>query len=448
MMAYSEQIKKEVKERLAKGEKVKQISEQTGISVATLYKWKKEIQVQNEKKNSKEERKEVDKEEKIASKEIKRLIKLGQLDKASKLTVKYPLVPIIQSQRVAIAIRKGEYKEAKRIGYQEQFKNNGPIQSQMITVAIRKGEYKEAKRIGYQEQFKNDSLIQPQIESISETKNFNNKNEQTSKILNQIATKLYYGKIDDDDIKEIKESREIPDFEKNLILLAIYEKQKDVAKVKRLVQNYKKGNEKSKNNKLFNMIMQRIQSKKTKIFDYGFYSELLHWEIDPELKDRYDREKKEEEGLPEGIIKRIQPTHSNDGKYKTGVTAQNEKKYHKGEQTRITVVKHNSRLEDNRNNFRQRIKTEPRIDNEEIARRDREIKYFGAVMEYLKEKRRVIYVKMQSSYPEIQEIGISQWDKMEALIEKVKDKKEDKEYLEKLYYKILRLQEKENGMDR
>ena len=196
------------------------------------------------------------------------------------------------------------------------------------------------------------------------------------------------------------------------------------------------------------MIMQRIQSKKTKIFDYGFYSELLHWEIDPELKDRYDREKKEKEGLPEGIIKRIQPTHSNDGKYKTGVTAQNEKKYHKGEQTRITVVKHNSRLEDNRNNFRQRIKTEPRIDNEEIARRDREIKYFGAVMEYLKEKRRVIYVKMQSSYPEIQEIGISQWDKMEALIEKVKDKKEDKEYLEKLYYKILRLQEKENGMDR
>lgn len=42
-MAYSVEIKNEVKERLSKGEKAKEISEQMGISLPTIYKWKKEL---------------------------------------------------------------------------------------------------------------------------------------------------------------------------------------------------------------------------------------------------------------------------------------------------------------------------------------------------------------------------------------------------------------------
>ena len=40
--------------------------------------------------------------------------------------------------------------------------------------------------------------------------------------------------------------------------------------------------------------MQRIESKKTKIFDYEFYDNLLHWKIDKKLKDKYEREKEQE----------------------------------------------------------------------------------------------------------------------------------------------------------
>ena len=55
---------------------------------------------------------------------------------------------------------------------------------------------------------------------------------------------------------------------------------------------------------------------------------------------------------------------------------------------------------------------------------------------------------MQSSNYKVQAKGISQWDKMEALIGKVNENRDNKEYLNQLHEKILHLQELENGMDR
>ena len=46
-MAYSIEIKNDVINRITKGEKIKDISEKMGISVPTIYKWKKENQLDN-----------------------------------------------------------------------------------------------------------------------------------------------------------------------------------------------------------------------------------------------------------------------------------------------------------------------------------------------------------------------------------------------------------------
>ncbi len=73
---------------------------------------------------------------------------------------------------------------------------------------------------------------------------------------------------------------------------------------------------------------------------------------------------------------------------------------------------------------------------------------FNEILSYLTEKRRQIYVKAQSPNYEIQREGITQWDKMEILLEKVKENRNNKEYLNQLYEKISQLKAKEKGMSR
>lgn len=84
-MAYSIEIKNEVIKKISEGEKIKEISDRMGISVPTIYKWRKENQLDNKNMDD------VDlAEQKETSKEIKRLIKLRKFDDALKYTDKYP----------------------------------------------------------------------------------------------------------------------------------------------------------------------------------------------------------------------------------------------------------------------------------------------------------------------------------------------------------------------
>ena len=140
-MAYSIEIKNEVIKKISEGEKIKEISDRMGISVPTIYKWRKENQLDNKNMDD------VDlAEQKETSKEIKRLIKLRKFDDALKYTDKYPDNPVIQSQKVNIYIKKRKYREAREIG--KKFENNASIQSQMATIAIKQGDYEKAKEIG------------------------------------------------------------------------------------------------------------------------------------------------------------------------------------------------------------------------------------------------------------------------------------------------------------
>ena len=73
---------------------------------------------------------------------------------------------------------------------------------------------------------------------------------------------------------------------------------------------------------------------------------------------------------------------------------------------------------------------------------------YTEVMEYLIEKRKPIYVKMQSTDLETQREGISQWDKLDDLIEKTKELKENKDYMKNIYERVTKLKEKEENQIR
>ena len=91
-----------------------------------------------------------------------------------------------------------------------------------------------------------------------------------------------------------------------------------------------------------------------------------------------------------------------------------------------------------------------KIDEQEILQNEgkQQIHIYNEVMEYLLEKRKTIYVKMQSTDLETQREGISQWDKLDDLIEKTKELKENKDYMKSIYERVTRLKEKEENQIR
>lgn len=103
-----------------------------------------------------------------------------------------------------------------------------------------------------------------------------------------------------------------------------------------------------------------------------------------------------------------------------------------------------------KNSFMEGIKVEvnPEPVVKAIENKEKEVDHFHGIIKYLEDKKRSIYVSMQSSNYKVQTKGITQWDKMEALIEKVNENRDNKDYLNQLHEKILHLEELENGMDR
>ena len=443
-MSYSIEMKNEVKERLQRREKVKDISEQMKISVSTIYKWKKKFTSDIEKDETKEksnlnantkkshngENKKPSWDEVKTSKEIKKLIGARRYKEAIRLTQKYPLNPVIQSQRIGILIRGRKYTEARNIGNRPEFINDAPIQSQMIAIDIQEGKYEEARKKGNRPEFIKNEAIQSQMKTID-----NQKRNSCQPFVNEIKTKLYYNRINQKDIEAIKNTTQLSEDERIWILLAIFENTKNRLQVKQLSKEYKKNHPESKNNKIINTILQRAESKKASIFDFGFYDALLNWSLDPNLKNKYEEERKrqkEEKHSKKPVVnmpkktKAIEPNNTST--------------------TNLAIKTPRNHA----NEFRDRIIVIPQergyIEKVAKERVKKESNYFNEILKYLNEKRKIIYVNAQSTDYKIQKTAISQWDRMEILLEKVKNNENNTEYLNKLYAKILQLQKKEGQM--
>ena len=509
-MAYSIEIKNEVIKKISEGEKIKEISDRMGISVPTIYKWRKENQLDNKNMDD------VDlAEQKETSKEIKRLIKLRKFDDALKYTDKYPDNPVIQSQKVNIYIKKRKYREAREIG--KKFENYAPIQSQMVTIATKQGDYEKAKEIGKKfenyapiqsqmttiaikqrdyekakeigKKFLNDEVIQLQIEKI-EKKMKDENNEEIKKeyimeqlkeynpfckeckekveLLNQIKTKLYY-ELEKIDLQEILQDKELTEKQKLYVALAINEKRKNVKNIKELANKYKDSDE----IKNINIILQRTQSKKKKIFNWEIYDECLGWELDENLQNKYEQNKKKQK--ENGITQREEKLRTQ--KHKEEEQQQERKKQNKVREQIIkgkynvhtnkkisdnniqkpkvqqffkSELKHEEKHKNN-NDFKNELKVQVQQETAKIKQQNEEKQQkhiYTEVMEYLIEKRKPIYVKMQSTDLEIQREGISQWDKLDDLIEKTKELKENEDYMKNIYERVTRLKEKEENQIR
>ena len=412
-------------------------------------------------------------------------IKQGDYEKAREIGKKFENYAPIQSQMVTIATKQGDYEKAKEIG--KKFENYAPIQSQMVTIAIKERDYEKAKEIG--KKFLNDEVIQLQIEKI-EKKMKDENNEEIKKeyimeqlkeynpfckeckekveLLNQIKTKLYY-ELEKIDLQEILQNKELTEKQKLYVALAINEKRKNVKNIKELASKYKDSDE----IKNINIILQRTQSKKKKIFDWEIYDVCLGWELDENLQNKYEQNKKKQK--ENGITQRKEEQRKQEikeekrqqerkkqnqirkriieGKYNgdtdinidgNNIKKPNVQQFFKSE------LKHEEKHKNN-NDFKNELKVQVQQDTTKIKQQNEEKQQkhiYTEVMEYLIEKRKPIYVKMQSTDLEKQREGISQWDKLDDLIEKIKELKENEDYMKNIYERVTRLKEKEENQIR
>ena len=395
-------------------------------------------------------------------------IKQGDYEKAREIGKKFENYAPIQSQMVTIATKQGDYEKAKEIG--KKFENYAPIQSQMVTIAIQEGDYEKAKEIG--KKFLNNEAIQLQIEKIEkklkEYNPFCKESKENLELLNKIKTKLYY-ELEEIDLQEILQDKELTEKQKLYVALAINEKRKNVKNIKELANKYKDSDE----IKNINIILQRTQSKKKKIFDWEIYDVCLGWELDENLQNKYEQNKKKqkENGITQREEKLRTKKHKEEeqqqerkkqnkvreqiikGKYNVHTNkkiSDNNIQKPKVQQFLKSELKHEEKHKNN-NDFKNELKVQVQQDTAKIKQQNEEIqqKYiYTEVMKYLIEKKKLIYVKMQSTDLEKQREGISQWDKLDDLIEKTKELKENEDYMKNIYERVTRLKEKEENQIR
>ena len=410
-MAYSEDVKMKVIQKIKEGKQIKEISLETGISIPTLYNWRKKLN---------------------CSEKDKKILKNSVKSTEDEFTI----TPEEQSKIIKKLIKERRYEEAKKIG--EEFKDNTPIQSQMITIAIREGNLEEAKKIG--ERFKDNAQIQSKMKTIAIREKNSDKNEN---ILNRLKTKIYYEKIDNEFFNEIESNESLTEFIKIICLLSICEKKDMKNKAKEIIKGYIPKNKREKN--AINSIMERIQSKKQHIFDFLKYDEILQWSFDEKLKKEYEEELKKEKELKE------KTTKNDSTKRKKDINTQEQK---------TTISKTNKKINNKEEIFRKRIVIQPKsslsqkqkkqeskqADNTSAKRNSTE-NMVDYIRKFVMEKRKSVYVNMQSKNYTVQLDAISKWDRIEVLLDKISRSSENQGYIESIYNKVIELENKEKGRE-
>ena len=256
----------------------------------------------------------VDEKAKETSKKIKILIQERKLNEAIKLTEKYPNDHVIQSQRISIAFMQKDLETARKIAERKGFKNKRAIYSQRIKLALMEEKLEEAEKLineAYDRpNFVDIRLLNSYKSSLEKKQNIlRKKNEikrerkkQFSEYAKSFMVKLYNNEIKPDDIQEIEESKLLSRYDKTCMLLAICDKTKNCSGAKNVYKQYKTTNPEQDDLKRINKIMQRIQNKNPRIFDYGFYEVMLGLKPAP-IENQVKKPKNEfEAGLMVGPI--------------------------------------------------------------------------------------------------------------------------------------------------
>lgn len=350
----------------------------------------------------------------------------------------------IQSKLLSIYILQEDFDTALKIGNNPKFVDVPSIQSKMIAIAIIQERFDDAIRIGSREVFASNKTIQMQVDNAKHLQSKSNLSFEEfldkEQFLSMLKTKLYYDKITLEDIKSIEDYSLLSEYQKQLILLAFYEKQKDIKKLSQVVKNYKEKYPYSEQNKVFNTILERAKNKKFRIFDFLFYDNLLNWKMDSKLQEQYENEKPNT--TPKIQLKRFPIVQT------TSLYYEEAEEYSNYSNNYITSENVNNSFIDTLKIPKEKVS---RADTKKTSKKAKEKKsttHYDEILKYLNEKRKEIYVALNSEDISTQKIAISQWDKMEILLEKVTKNKNNLEYLDGLYNKIEKLQEYENSKAR
>ncbi len=256
---YSNEIKNKILEEINSGEELKIISLKYDISMSTLYRWKKENSNTNK----------IDISDIIN--EIHTLINMKKFNEALTICNEYPNQEKLQflkrsiiikyehflSYKITILTKQNKLDEALTLC--DEFPNNINIQNQKISILIKLNKYNEALAIC--DYFPNNKSFQSRKTSIL--------NIELSKTL----TYIYYNSIK---LEEIMNLNNISKRDKYILLCAYYEKHNKNAGIA-LLKSLK--NKNIIDNKTINILLERLKSKKIKIFDVGLYSKILKCKI-------------------------------------------------------------------------------------------------------------------------------------------------------------------------
>lgn len=335
----------------------------------------------------------------IQSQMVKIAIIEKEYEKAKKIGDKFKESSVIQSQMITIAIKEKEYEKAKDIG--KSFKDSIRIQSQMITIAIIEKNYKKAIEIS--EKYKDNDVIQRQIKNIPLYKKLLGKQN----VLNEIRTKLYFNEINEN---EIKQNTELSDDIKTMILIAYYEKKENKTQVQILCKDLK---DKGEYLKETNIILERVNSKKKKIFDFAFYDNILNWKFDEELLQKYQEKIKKEmkEKAKEDRTIRKNNAHIS----KTTKKPKPQPNY-------VLAYRQSLPQENAKKNNSAKITNAKKFKKEELKKENKSyIQDIKKVTDLINKSKIETYPLMQSEDKETKENAIKKWDKIEIFMEDLKE---------------------------
>lgn len=242
----------------------------------------------------------------IQSKLVTILRNEGKDAEVKEICEKFPRNEFIQSKLVKILIKEEKIEEAKKIC--QKFPHKAMIQLQLVSILKEQGDYeslREAYQIGTRKEFEYNKHMKKRVEEVEIMLKELEKwkkidieySENDQKVLNTIKTKLYYDDIELQDIEKVKQNdEELDEWTKTIVLLAIYDKQKNT---KMSATVFKQSQSSFKDDamkmKVLNRLKDIILSKKPRIFDWSMFDDLLKWELDTEVeKEIMDKKAKKE----------------------------------------------------------------------------------------------------------------------------------------------------------
>ena len=237
---------------------------------------------------------------------VKIYIYQNKLEEAIKICKQYPYLDAIQSQLITIYLMLNEEKyneklleQAEKIG--ERLLHDETIQYQLLTVYLKLNKFDRAVEIcqkfpdnkliqnkykelrNYKKTY-NDDALQERINTLVEQDNEHYKKDGDSKILSleqcinnpildEIRTKLVNGTIEVKDIELLKKLESDIDSDiYKFIMIAIYHKLGLLKSALQVLKTIDK-----KYNKYKETLYSMLAGKKSKIYNLGFYDEIINW---------------------------------------------------------------------------------------------------------------------------------------------------------------------------